>query len=1637
MVQTAREAGPSSRPMASASHRLPPSISKNATSSLYRLPLPSDSKIAWTRCEIECTAEDWPEVYQLLASQSRREARLAGLRWRMRQGSDEKDKGKGKAEDPASPLLNQTLWHLELQTTREQSTAPTVKLSLDGESVEETIVGDAAPRQKYKLWTFEIESEQSSASNASILSPSQSRASKDGRHHAPTHEAAVEEGDDEDLWGDPHTPRSTSAQWQSDELRALSEVQAGRAALQSRLDGIKDASRGQTSLAEMSKGMQTNESSQTAATRSALLRSVQRRLADLLVSKAAPGGLANLNEDDSPTQRAPRSRQGGTPPHPASIDHDSMDDQGHADEEDGEILETAEDQTSNAEQAGKQPTFGMQKRKASRLTRPLVRMRENDVLLLPPDWGTESFISLTTSRIVSAQHQVYFVTPARNEPETQDSALLVRLVLRQMPFTLASSIDDGKDVMLAPHWSKARLARLMEPNEWPVTPEVSQLKRELAQTLASQTSLDEDALRESRWGMLEREARHSRDTVETFVWPLCLCFVDERASSQPTSPLLPELRPFVSASWEQLLRKTADLTASKSGFERTSTVVEKAEATPASQDDQEDGDMSAEDTTMKASDVLDKDDSQLGQSDTKSRSELPRNDGLQEGLKEEPDDRDAHEDEDDDLFGSESGNDEQPVDDSRSEIPPADLPLKSRRGSIDDGMYGLITDDDFAFFDDDAAAQAASDAEAPHREQSERKENDHQPMEVDEPGRTESRPDAISAAIQADSPTPKDGKTPATAVAMSSSSTFATDPSSVPGLTPGSLTESSPATGGPFDRTPRTPTSPYYDGTLPGPTPSQSAPFEGQVGSDEQDATMIQGHVPDAEQDAAAGFGKILRPVHARPSMKDLGDKYNLGKFALPQNTASGIAGTGRRIKATSHGLSNSLVHRQNAQTPSLKRSRKAAETRSEEGLSESGTLDGSASSLSDWDGDSDGSDDGDDDDSQDTVEEELLQISRARAAMEKYLAAARRIEARPELVYAPEAASLAKSNGSVRDDEPQRGVVQKMEPAFQQGLDTWLLGHPFLRKAFHGDRDDIVSHAAATLSAAESEGLLGLLERSECRVGDCLEDWQLLEPAPVCVGCQGSITKMAPTALRYWNKLGLSAAGGLRSVKATVLHLPSMSEGHRVELQLWMDRMQATFQMLGLGSHESAEEPLLEMGGEDPSDDIATVVKDVIADNDRRDETLKSILFRFSSATVPDHHLVVYVVGCMGPSTDWRALLSLQQELRDLAKKQMGRYAHHLHLRPLPQEAVFTSLRDSAAHLRLHAMSLYDTLRVVVDEEPIRRMHPGVLPESEPVHMPAFTLADVDDGGSQVENRSSFVIRGQNAKESDEVQTKAFARCGLLHVAYDLDEDEVQASAVLDSGRNGRVRCSQSISSLRDRLRWVWQFATSSLSLNSTDSLYGVVICKARLLDDDEVEAWRSFQTEGVFSTSPCLGVNILCRDDVTPLLVSHEKLTSAEDSERRQQHGQHSTQPGSTMVSTQKATFVSYPSVRLPCTDQRDAAACGILAVQSSVSVTMDPNNQDLLLQHSTAQRGTYTEWLHLVASYDGKLSRIGAGAGDASHERSPTMLMRCITRSLFQLRLVAEHSGAALDPTGRLSWPFAALQAVTKSSAGKAKS
>lgn len=239
MVQTAREAGPSSRPMASASHRLPPSIPKNATSSLYRLPLPNDSKIAWTRCEIECTAEDWPEVYQLLASQSRREARLAGLRWRMRQASDEKDKGKGKAEDPASTLLNQTLWHLELQTTREQSTAPTVKLSLDGKSVEETIVGDAAPRQKYKLWTFEIESEQSSASNASILSPSQSRASRDGRHHAPTHEAAVEEGDDEDLWGDPNTPRSTSAQWQSEEVRALSEVQAGRAALQSRLDGVK------------------------------------------------------------------------------------------------------------------------------------------------------------------------------------------------------------------------------------------------------------------------------------------------------------------------------------------------------------------------------------------------------------------------------------------------------------------------------------------------------------------------------------------------------------------------------------------------------------------------------------------------------------------------------------------------------------------------------------------------------------------------------------------------------------------------------------------------------------------------------------------------------------------------------------------------------------------------------------------------------------------------------------------------------------------------------------------------------------------------------------------------------------------------------------------------------------------------------------------------------------------------------------------------------------------------------------------------------------------------------------------------------------------------------------------------------
>jgi hypothetical protein len=72
----------------------------------------------------------------------------------------------------------------------------------------------------------------------------------------------------------------------------------------------------------------------------------------------------------------------------------------------------------------------------------------------------------------------------------------------------------------------------------------------------------------------------------------------------------------------------------------------------------------------------------------------------------------------------------------------------------------------------------------------------------------------------------------------------------------------------------------------------------------------------------------------------------------------------------------------------------------------------------------------------------------------------------------------------------------------------------------------------------------------------------EVLEAPDLLVGCQGSVTRVAPTALRFWDKLGLSAAGGPRRVTAFALHIESAPASQATEVARWLARLEKTFQV-------------------------------------------------------------------------------------------------------------------------------------------------------------------------------------------------------------------------------------------------------------------------------------------------------------------------------------------------------------------------------------------------------------------------------------------------------------------------------------------
>jgi hypothetical protein len=1040
---------------------------------------------------------------------------------------------------------------------------------------------------------------------------------------------------------------------------------------------------------------------------------------------------------------------------------------------------------------------------------------------------------------------------------------------------------------------------------------------------------------------------------------------------------------------------------------------------------------------------------------------------------------------DDDLFGSEG-------DDSGTPLEPAagsaDLPglYKGSEPEVDtekgpqsqyprfndpqDGLYGMdmITEDDFAFFDDDDDVGAGADADI---------------LPISDTNVVDMIRDVTDiAAEEMEQPEPQPSNVQHEAVmAYTEGNGIASDPSSMPGFTPSSFTDSSPATGHPMDRTPRTPTSPYYEvgsivaggsGRIPtGMYPeniheawqgtelaamrgSEASPvFEDTMGQRENgsDADHPNGH-PSA----------VTLPSHKR--LRDLGDKYTSGKFAVPQSFAAAIAG-GRRARDAHHRAGATLALERNADPqydakqqqpehhlgglPALHKLRLMS--RVEDTSSEAGTMDGTASNMSD-------DEDDEDDDNLSDLDEEEREIAALRMSRLQHLADL----ASSSLSRVDQWILRTSVVGGSEADAPETHNVPKVQEdeVYCDLRDEWitdLIWNPHLLAYLRPETQ--TRSTLSTLKAIDCRDVLDICSGLSASISssDSHLQTERLESPRVLTGCQGSLTEFDATVLRFWDKLGLSGAGGSRDVSVFTLHSASKSEGWREEAHLWLDRLRHAFQSLGLGKCDVMDAVLL--GSED--DDVETTMalsRELYSRSDLRDETLRSLFSRVKGRLGPDQHVVVYALGDGISVPDLINIKSMESDLRAIGREVVGDFANHIHVRYTPWSSAALkgwapSSRISSSAIQRHAMALYDSLRVCFEHQPVRILHPTLArPKPVMMRLPSFLLVPPGESSRSAVSFAHGGVVESCSSEPMKSRAEATARILFLHAAYDLGSnvgDLACVSVIDESGQGGILKARRRGPDLRDTLRWIWRVVSDYAEQACVR--WRIVICKTCTMSTPELAVWEYLRESGELENARCVFYTLASRDVKNPLLV---RMSTAAEPLLPTTGGSSRLPAEGRFVDASQASFAIYPTCRVvpspaPAQDlfelsdsakPRHAKESLMLDTRSSAVVTTFRGPQDCRIPAADSSgktldrgegsaEGTHTVWLHIHKVQAGRLFDWTTKSTESKayfSEDFSSDHIRQVTRSLFGLRLLAQEP-CALDPSGLSPWPFAAIDRV----------
>ncbi|KAK0546176.1 hypothetical protein OC846_005377 [Tilletia horrida] len=422
------------------------------------------------------------------------------------------------------------------------------------------------------------------------------------------------------------------------------------------------------------------------------------------------------------------------------------------------------------------------------------------------------------------------------------------------------------------------------------------------------------------------------------------------------------------------------------------------------------------------------------------------------------------------------------------------------------------------------------------------------------------------------------------------------------------------------------------------------------------------------------------------------------------------------------------------------------------------------------------------------------------------------------------------------------------------------------------------------------------------------------LEPPYIMTGCQGYVTRIAPSALRFWDKLGLSAVGGPKHVAPFVLQL-DVSDHLNSSAVKWLERIDSLFKTYGLGSHTPNHHSILRL-----SDGTAIEIAEVLgvmamdtAQQERWEETMVSIFDTLKAHASESSHLVVYVVGDPAWPMRWQGLARMREDLEGICRQRLGSQGWHLHVRGVPQMLIFEGGAAplgaggrNSFDLRRFAFSVYDSLqravaRTTAQAKPtLARASSSAWnpsgPELELVQYHAFTLAPLYQ-------RHMLEISLEWPLTSRDVVDRGL----LLHVGYELRAARglVVLSMMDQRGQASLLDAWKAKDSLTEDLLLIWLKAVQFARRASVAWRY--VICKSTPMNLEEVLAWSALDRLGVLRGPGIIDVTLACVDTDTPL-----NVLPTQDAPSGYATGG-APLPGSILFDSSNFSYALYPSYRL----------------------------------------------------------------------------------------------------------------------------